>query len=358
MYRSWLFFLIVLITLGVMIMASAEFTVSMKVSGDPSRALVKIFVKVIVSFMFFLLFSFIKFEAHERFYLHYYTLALVFLALVLVAGGKIAGTRRWIYFDGFSFQPSEFAKLAMIIFLAKYIKDNEENLKSFYHGILKPLFFVSPIVFLVFVEPDLSTSVIMFLVAVLMLYSRGARLSHVLFLFLTLILIFLLMYIFHVFRPYQIERLKTFFERNVHEQVLLALKSMKEGGLLGKGLGVGEMKRLVPVSQSDFILAIIGEELGFLGVLAVLFSYVGLVWSLLFGMEKVFKDTFQRSFVEGFSYLIILQVVVNLGVNVGLLPVTGVTLPFVSQGGSSFLAFMMGMGMVVSLFYGREEEQE
>ncbi len=357
-YKIWAFFLIILITFGVMVMASAEFGIQLKVLGDPRSSVLKIIFKISIALIAFLLFSILDYRIHEELSNFYYFFSLLLLTSVFLPGiGYGLGTaKRWVYFGGFTIQPSEFVKIFMIIFFSRYIKDNKEKLKEFSTGIIKPLLFLLPVLLLIFIEPDFSTSFIIFIVVLLMLYTNGVSLLHILY---VLSVVFIGVYIAFqtgLMRDYQIQRLKIFFSDEVHEQVKLTLGAIKSGGFFGKGVGMGELKNVVPVSESDFILSVIGEELGYIGILAIALSYIGLVWALLFTTTKFVRDDFAKNFIEGFSYLIILQVVINFGVNVGLLPVTGVTLPFVSQGGSSFLAFMMGIGVVVNVVYSEERE--
>ncbi len=353
--RAWIFFILIILILGTMIMISAEITVSIKFSGDPSKAFVKVAVKLVLGFILVLIFSIFHYSLHEELSTIYYFLSLILLGGVFFFGGKV---HRWIEIGFFSFQPSEFAKIATILTLARYLKERKESLGSFKEGVLKPLLIASIPAFLIFIEPDLSTAILIVALALLMIYSAGAKLLHVGGVMICGGLALMGAYFLGVIKTYQIERLKSFLQHNMQDQVLMAIQSAKSGGILGKGLALGEMKLSVPVSQSDFIFSIIGEELGYLGIVVILISYLGLVWSLIKLAEREVLDDFAKFYVYGYSYLIVLQVTINLGVNVGILPITGVTLPFISHGGSSYLAFMMGLGIVVSVFFSKEREEE
>ncbi len=353
--RAWILFALLILALGTMIMISAEITVSMKLSGDPSRAIVKISVKLLMGFFFFLIFSIFHYSIHEDLANLYYYISILSLIIVLLIPGKV---HRWITLGPLSIQPSEISKILVIIFLAKYLKNKKEEIGKFKEGLLKPILIALLPAILVFLEPDLSTSTIYLAIAILMAYAAGAKLLHVLGVIGGGTLAIWGMIAGGLVKPYQLERLRSFFSNNLQEQVIMAMESAKSGGLLGKGVALGEMKLTVPVSQSDFIFSIIGEEFGYLGIAVILISYMGLVWGLIKLANDVVKDDFARFFIYGYTYLIILQVMVNLGVNVGVLPVTGITLPFISHGGSSYTAFMMGLGLCTSIFLSNEREEK
>ncbi|MCD6449945.1 MAG: FtsW/RodA/SpoVE family cell cycle protein [Thermotogaceae bacterium] len=352
--KALLFFIIVILILGNMIMISAQAAVYLRFGGDPSAAIVKILVKLFLGVILFFIFSVFRYTVHRELVWYYYSAVLLLLVTVFFVS---EGARRWLTIGPFSLQPSEFAKIVVILFISRYIEKYQDRISTFKYGILFPLILVLPIVFLIFLEPDLSTSLLITVLAVLMVYTAGARLWHILSIFGAGALGGYLLYAFNLIHTYQIERLKAFLERQMQSQVLLSLSAAKSGGILGKGIGLGSLKILVPVSESDFVISIIGEEMGVLGIIAVAAAYLGLVWSMIKLAEKVVEDKFAQLFVYGYAYLIVLHVMVNFGVNAGILPVTGVTLPFISRGGSSYLSFMIGLGIVVNIIYGRGEEE-
>ncbi len=355
-YRAVILFVIIILVIGTLSMISVEMIGVIKGYGNPSEAVMDVTMKFLISLIFFITASSIRYKVHEDKVVltGYYTLILALLGSTFFFSGS---AHRWIRILGFSLQPSELAKIVVILIVAKYTSSCEK-MTSFWYGLLKPLLIVSPIIALIALEPDLSTSLLVFTLVVLMLYSAGARFSHVALLVGSLLVLGYLSYKHHfLLRGYQMQRLLSFFKGKMSEQVLLAIEGAKSGGLFGKGINLGEIKMVVPVVESDFVMAVIGEELGYIGIVVVLFSYLGLVYSLIKSAVKVVEDSFGKMFIIGYAYLIMLQVMVNIGVSTGILPITGITLPFVSKGGSSLLAFMTGLGVVTNITFYKEDEE-
>jgi len=353
--KALLFFIIIILILGSMIMISAQAAVYLRRGGDPSAAIVKILVKLFLGVILFLIFSTFRYTVHKGLVWHYYTISLALLVGVFFLS---KGVHRWLIVGPFSIQPSEFSKIAVIALIAKYIEENQERMGTFIYGILKPLLLVLPVIFLIFIEPDLSTSLLIAVLVLLMVYTAGAKFAHILSIIGAGLAGTYLLYLLGFIHSYQIERLKTFLSHQMQSQVLLSLSAAKSGGFLGKGIGLGNLKVLVPVSESDFIISIIGEEMGILGIITVVAAYLGLIWSMIKLADKVVEDKFAKFFVYGYAYLIVLHVMVNFGVSTGILPVTGITLPFISRGGSSYLSFMIGLGIVVNIIFGERREEE
>lgn len=233
-------------------------------------------------------------------------------------------------------------------------------MKRLFRGFLKPLLLVSPFLFLILVEPDFSTFVLLLLTVLLTLYVAETRGVYVLTFFLIGVISFIYMYrmgiLDNILRSYQMQRIVSYLKGNVSEQVMRAVEAIRSGGAVGKGLVLGEEKLFVPVVTSDFILAIVGEELGYIGLGVVLFSFYGLIHSLVKVVSRMQPMLSVKTFISGFAILIMLQVMVNVGVISGIFPVTGVTLPLVSYGGSSLLATMIGFGIVGNMILESERE--
>ncbi len=352
-YRGVALFVLVILTIGTLTMISVEMIDVVKGSGKPMDAVLDVTSKLLVSIVFFLIASSIDYRVHSdpQMLLIYHTITLSLLASTFFFGGS---AHRWLRIGGFSFQPSEIAKILVILTVA-YRVSKGESTGNFWKGVLRPLVDISPLVVLVALEPDLSTSLLLLFLAILMIYTAGAKLGHVLIVIGVLIGMVILAFSTGLMKSYQIRRLTTFFEGKVSEQVMRALESVRSGGILGKGISLGEVKMTVPVVESDFVLAVVGEELGYVGIAVLLLSYLGLVYSLIRAAEKSVEDPFGRMIIVGYAYLVMLQVMVNVGVSTGMLPITGITLPFVSKGGSSLLSFMTGLGIVFNVFYGGKE---
>ncbi|ABV33204.1 MULTISPECIES: FtsW/RodA/SpoVE family cell cycle protein [Pseudothermotoga] len=346
----------ILISVGIVAIASIDIAAQMNVFGNFSRDLLYSHVgKLCVGVVLMIIASMFDYRNHIKFSWFYYFFALGLLSLPFFFPGA-NGSRRWVSISGANFQPSEFAKIIFIIIIATYISQNKERMGEFVSGFLKPLLYSFPFFALIVLEPDLSTTMIFIFLALLMLYSHGTKGRYI---FLTLLGLFSVFYIAGktgiILKDYQIWRLRTFINGQVPEQVSKALQAIREGGLTGKGLGIGEVKVSVPAVVSDFILAAVGEELGLIGILGIIILFFILIALLLKHAEKL-QDTFATAYISGFSFLIMLQVMVNLGVVTGTLPVTGVTMPFMSYGGSSIVTMMAGLGIVINILTRGSEE--
>jgi len=356
-YRSIAFFVIILLALGTLAVVSVEFLSDYKTIGAEKGSLfLNHIVKLVVGMLVLAFFSSLDYKIHfsRNVISVYYFLSILGLVLALVTGSPV-GARRWIKIGGITVQPSEFVKVIMIIFLSYYVSKYSDKMKNILYGLILPIAYLLPLYFLVALEPDMSTFLIMFFVTLLILYTSGTRGIYVFSFIVLSILTLLLLYKYGFLRSYQIQRIEGFLKGEVSEQVLMAIEAAKSGGIFGKGLNLGELKILVPVSTSDFVIAVIGEELGYFGIAAVFFSYYGLVSALIKSAQKFASNIIIRTFITGYGILIMVQAMVNLGVTAGLLPVTGVTLPFVSHGGSSLTAFMIGLGIVMSMILRSEE---
>lgn len=353
--KALVFFVLVLISVGLLTMASLELLEEYSSPLGKQNLFLSHLGKVLMAFMFFLLFLYLDYKLLFKkrvivvgYFLSILMLILLFLDLPFVE--KDLGARRWFNLGYFSFQPSEFAKVYLIVFLSWYIDKHQDEMKKFFAGFLKPLLLVSPILFLILMEPNLSTFLLLLLTTLFVLYVGETRGIYVLGFLALLVLLgvmgFKTGFVGHLLEEYQFERLKMFLSGNLSEQVSRALESIKEGGVLGKGIALGESKLVVPVITTDFILAAVGEELGYIGLAIVLFSFYGLVHTLVKLSAKMYNDLVVRNFIAGFAILIMLQVMVNVGVVAGLIPVTGMPLPFVSHGGSSMAVSMAGLGII------------
>jgi cell division protein FtsW len=280
-------------------------------------------------------------------------LSLLLLTLVLIPGigRSINGSRRWLMFGGMSFQPSEFAKFAMVVFMANALAARGTAIRRLFRGIL-PLLIVPGALFLLILEqPNLSTGGSIIIVAVLMVAMGGARLPHLGALGLGAAAVGA-GYAWSA--PYRRERLLSFrdpFAKMSDEgyQLSQSLIAFGSGGLFGQGLGVGRQKfAYLPYPESDFIFAIVGEDFGWVGCVAVIAMF-GMF--LFFGMRVALRCPDQHGclLAAGITCMIGVQVFINIGVVTGLLPTTGLPLPFFSAGGTSVSIVMAAMGMLLNI---------
>ncbi|MSU75614.1 MAG: rod shape-determining protein RodA [Candidatus Magasanikbacteria bacterium] len=278
---------------------------------------------------------------------------LALLALVLIFGTTIRGTRGWFTVPGFSFQPVELAKIGLIMMLGYIVY-------HFGRRFDRPLFFFGTgiitlvIIGLIMLQPDLGSSVIIGLIWFGIMLLVGVRARYVAGFVIVAVVGGLLAWFF-LLQPYQKERVLTFVypERDAlgagynSTQAIIAVGA---GKFFGRGLGFGSQSQLrfLPEAQTDFIFSVIGEELGFAGVSLLLILYGLLLWRLLFIVRNA-KDDFVSVTVSGIAILFFSQLVVNVGANLGLLPITGVTLPFVSYGGSSLMVNLFLIGVAEAM---------
>ncbi len=279
--------------------------------------------------------------------------ALVLLGAVLIppVGVRVNGARRWIRLLGVSFQPAEFAKLALLLFLASYYARRADKLGSFLDGFVPPLLVTALFAGLVILQPNFGTAVILLLVAGILGFIGGARIGHMgMALGFGLPVLAALM----LTTPHVKARILALVDparassRAVY-QVTQSFYALGPGGLLGRGLGDSMQKLFyLPEPHTDFIFAIVGEELGFLGAAAVVLGYALFLWR---GTRVALRapDAFGAHLAMGITAAIVGQAAINMGVVLGLLPTTGVPLPFLSFGGSSLVFTLAGVGIVLSV---------
>lgn len=277
---------------------------------------------------------------------------LLLIAVLIPGVGNVRnGSRSWIGVGAFSIQPSEFMKLAMIVFLAKYLAEHQKKITSFTKGLLPTLLLVFSAFLLIMLQPDLGTGTVMVATCVVMIFISGARISH--FLFLGMIGISGFTFLI-LSAPYRIKRITAFLDPWQDPlgngfQIIQSLFAIGPGGLFGLGLGQSRQKFFyLPEPQTDFIFAILAEELGFIGGSFVLLLFALLLWR---GIRVALNapDLFGSLLAVGIISMIAIQVMINIGVVIGLIPVTGITLPFFSYGGSSLTLMLMAVGILLNI---------
>jgi len=280
-----------------------------------------------------------------------YVVMLGLLGTLFIAAELTAGTLRWLDFNLFPVQPSEIAKIVVIIVTAKILADRDGEMNKF-RNLLFSLMIIMPPLILIYLQPDLGTTVITASIWFIMALMAGINLFHVGLLGLGAALVSPIVWL--TMADYQRERLMLFLYPDQTDpsyfNIQQALISIGSGGILGKGFSIGTQNQLhfLRVRHTDFIFSVIGEELGLLGALLLFLLILAVLWRVMRAAEKT-SDPFGRLICVGVASLILIQSVVNLGVNVGLLPVTGTPLPFVSYGGSSLIAFLISLGLVQSV---------
>ena len=279
------------------------------------------------------------------------SLALLVLVLIPGVGSSAGGARRWMRFFGLGFQPSEIAKLALIIYLADLTSRKRYMIQDFKFGFLPPLLVTGLTGALVLVEPDMGTSVAILFIGFLIMYVAGARIKHLGIVALGAIPVLALAVLY---KPYRVRRMLAFIDpwsdaKGSGFQVIQSFIALGSGGLIGVGLGSSKQKLFyLPESHTDFIFSIIGEELGFLGTASVLLIFALLIWFSLRLALRI-KEQFASRVVLGISAMIAFEVIVNIGVSTGMMPTKGLPLPFISYGGSSLVCHLAAMGIVFNM---------
>ena len=280
-------------------------------------------------------------------------LSLALLAIIqftdlgLSAGGSI----RWMKLGSFSFQPSELARIALVIYLAYSMEKKGEQIKNFAIGFVPHVMVMGGFVVLIFLQPDFGSVAILGALTWIMLFIGGVRFSQ---LFASLLIIIPVGYLFLINAEYRVKRILGFlnpWEYRADEgyQVVHSLMAFGTGGLWGAGIGKGYQKLFyLPEPHTDFIFSVIGEELGLLGVLVIIALYA---WIVMRGIAIARKapDLFGSYLAVGLTIAIGLQIVVNMGVTLGLLPTKGLTLPLLSYGGTSLLINMASIGILMNI---------
>ena len=258
---------------------------------------------------------------------------------------------RWLYVGGFSVQTSDIARLSIIIFLATYIDHYRDRIKDFYNGFSIPIIILAITMGLIVIQPDFSSAAMIGLIGFMMLFVGGAKISH---LMATGAVSLMILTPIMLMKPYRLQRVLTFFygeSAGIQEsyQIKQSLISLGNGGFLGLGLGNSLGKNLfLPTPHTDFIFAIIGEELGLLGTIFILTTFV-FIFQRGIKIAKESTDTFGILLAIGISFNFILYGFINAAVVTGVVPTTGLPMPFISYGGSGLLINLISMGILLNI---------
>lgn len=279
------------------------------------------------------------------------SLLTLILVLIPIIGEEVNGARRWIRFAGLSFQPSELAKLTLIISIAAYIAKRVDRMNDFVYGFFPPVVILGIFQILIMLQPDMGTAISIGVMVMTLLFIGGVKISHILSLG-----IFLIPFIAKILfdAGYRKKRLLAFIDpwsdpAGAGFQVTQSFLALGSGGLFGLGLGEGKQKLFfLPEPHTDFIYSLIGEELGFLGASLIVFLYLIILWRGIRISIRT-EEIFGRLLASGLTVMIGIQAMVNLGVVTGLLPPKGLPLPFVSFGGSALLVNMVALGILLNI---------
>lgn len=348
-----LFVTFMLVGIGIVMVYSTSAIIANERFGDPYYFLKRQAIFAGIGFILMFLMMFFSYEVLKRLAYPIFILSLLLLILVLIPGigYRAGGSMRWIRLGGFSFQPSELAKLGLVIFLAYLLAKKEEKIRSFFFGFLPVVLFSGLIIGLILKEPDFGTALFLTVMVFLLLFISGARVSYLLGAFLMTIPF---VFAFLMKAEYRYKRLMGFIRpwddpRGTSFQIIQSFLSFGSGGIFGIGLGEGRQKLFfLPAPHTDFIFSIIGEELGLVGAMVVVLLFFILTFrGIQIGLSL--QNRFGSYLAIGVTLMISLQSVINMGVVLGLLPTKGLTLPFVSYGGTSLITNLTGIGILLHL---------
>ena len=350
----WLFGVaVMLLSAGVVMVYSASAVVAADRFGDPYFFLKKQLFWALLGSVGMLVAVRVDYRRLERFVLPALVLAGVLLVLVLIPpiGQAINGTRRWIRLGPVSFQPAELAKVALVFYLAAFVARRQEEVADVRRGILPPLLVAGSFAALVLVQPDLGNCLTLVALTFGLLYLAGSPVRYLAWAMApALPLLVLAIYA----APYRLRRVTAFWDpwadpRGSGFQIIQSWLAFGNGGLVGQGIGGSRQKLFyLPESHTDFIFAVVGEELGFLGAAAFVALFAVLVWrGLRVGLRT--SEPFGAYLALGITLLIATQTLVNLGVVTGLLPTKGLPLPFISFGGSALSMTMLSTGVLLNI---------
>ncbi len=353
--KTLLFTVLALLAFGLIMIASAGVIYSQTRFGDGYYFFKhQLFYGVLPGFFVLYFFQKIDYRFWKKFAVPFFLASIILLMFVFVpgVGSRVYGASRWIQLGPFSFQPSEMAKLVIIIYLAAWFESKgSQKIKDVMEGLLPFLGIMGLIGFLIIKQPDMGTLFVIILTSFAIFFVSGAKLKHLAVMgSLGTFTLWLLVKL----EPYRFDRISSFLDpgadpKGIGYQISQALLAVGSGGFLGLGLGHSRQKfNYLPEPVGDSIFAVIGEELGLIGSIALILLFV--VFAMRgFRVAKNAPDVFGRLVATGITTWIIMQAFINIGANIALVPFTGIPLPFISYGGTSIIFLMAAVGILLNI---------
>jgi rod shape determining protein RodA len=309
---------------------------------------------VILGILLMFVFAFIDYHFIKSLNRYLYWLGALILIIVLLFGQTVNGTKGWFNIFGFGIQPVEFIKIILIVFLASYFSNLATKVKTLKHFLIS-ISGTLILAFLIILQPDFGSSLVILAIWLIMVAMAGFSKKY--FVVIGLLGILMAGGAWFTFKDYQKQRITTFLNPGQEScskdecynsfQAIIAVGS---GGLMGKGVGFGSQSQLkfLPEAQTDFIFSVIAEEMGFLGIILVV-AFFAILYFRSFSVLKKVNNDFGIYYILGFCGLVFTHMFVNIGMNMGLLPIVGLPLPFISYGGSSTLSLFMAVGIMQNI---------
>lgn len=353
---DWLLLLpvLTLMVFSIAFVYSASANIAMAKYNNAEFLLTQHSIRVVLGVVVILLFSLIDYHYWANFSKAFIIIAAALLLSVLIFGETRLGATRWIDIGVISFQPSEFAKFALIVHFSRLIAEKQNRIKDFEKGFLPLLFWTLLICFLIALQPNFSTMMVIFIIAMMMMFIGNTNILHLTGTFFAGTIV---AFLYAISAEYRLDRFKAFLgfgdvattNETVGYQLNQSLIAIGNGGFTGLGPGQSRQSNFfLPESYGDFIFAIIGEEYGFIGLFFILALFLFILWRGVMIAKKT-PDPFGYMLSIGILITIITYVFVNAGVNTGLLPTTGVPMPFVSYGGTAVLFYSAAVGTLLNI---------
>ncbi|OQB24626.1 MAG: Lipid II flippase FtsW [Firmicutes bacterium ADurb.Bin182] len=346
-----IFFAVLLIcAFGLVMVFSASYYYAQSEWHDGYYFVKKQIQYLVLGFICMLVLSRIDYHKLEKLKTAGMLLSIALLIAVLLFGEERNGAKRWLEIAGQGFQPSEFCKFAMMLYIVSFMAKYPSRMKDFAHGVVPVLLMILIICGLIMLQPNMSMAVSIALMGGVLLFMGGARISHLLILAVAAVPMFFLLSL----EEYRWARVTIFTDPwkdplGSGHQLIQSLYALGSGGLFGQGLNYSRQKLLyLTYGESDFIFSIIGEELGFIGCVLVMSAYFFLIYRGIRTALKC-KDRFGSLLAGGITVVLAIQVAVNIGVATSSIPPTGQTLPFISAGGTSLFIFLAAVGVLLNV---------
>lgn len=340
-----------LLTFGLVMVFSASSANAHYVHGDAMYFFKRQFIWAVAGVIIMFLVSRFHYKKLERYANLLFTVTIVMLLLVPLIGVEAGGAKRWLGFGSLTFQPSEFVKITLIMFLAKSLVNHPHRVTQLTDGYIRYMGIIGITAALVLIQPHMSGAMVIALSGCIVLFASGFKIRYFV---VSVMGAAPLVYTLIMTSDYRRKRLTSFldpFKDKLDEswQIVQSLYAIASGGLYGMGLGQSRQKFLyIPEPQNDFIFAVICEELGLLGAMFVMFLFALLIWKGIM-IARNAPDEFSSLTATGITSLVAVQVLMNIAVVTSSMPVTGITLPFFSYGGSSLVILLIAMGILLNI---------
>ncbi len=358
-YDGWLIAIAMFILLfGLVVVATASVTIADRNFGDPLHYFWRQSTSAVIGISLAMICLKLPMRFWQNMSLPLLIIGIVLLILVLIpgVGVEVNGSRRWIHIPGFSLQASEPVKFCVITYLAGYLVRHADDVRSSFSGFIRPIVVLTFVAGLLLLEPDFGATVVLFATALGMIFMGGVPFSR----FIAWVSVaFCSLVVLAVMSPYRLQRLTSFLDPwadpfNSGFQLTQALIGFGRGDWWGVGLGASVQKLFyLPEAHTDFVLAVIAEELGLAGTLFIILMYSFIVWrAFVIGQlaERIGRN-FSAYLAYGIGLIIGIQAYINIGVNMGLLPTKGLTLPLISYGGNSLITYCVMLGVLIRIDY-------